>query len=221
MKKLILLLAAGLLSTASYSQKFEAGDCNLEMNFAPLGGAPISINGIRARHFNSSTMAIRLGANLSLANQKNAAGTTADGSINLFTNTSTFNFTLRPGIEKHFAGTERLSPYVGAELDFAIQSHKVETEYEGAANEVETNTVSGTNGYLRFGVNAVCGFDYYFAKKLYLGTEIGFGFGMTNFSDIETENTISGFTAPDPQEQGSTMNFGPNFNGALRLGFCF
>jgi hypothetical protein len=54
-----------------------------------------------------------------------------------------------------------------------------------------------------------------------VGSEIGFGFAFLNMSDIEVDDTISVFTAPDAQEQGSITNVCPNVNGALRLGFCF
>ena len=222
MKKLIMLVGVALLSTAAYSQKFESGDKNLEMNFTPFGGNPISITGIKARMFNSESTALRLGVNLSMANEKMATGTTADGSVYLFDKESTFNLNLRPGYEKHLAGTDRLSPYFGAELDLALQTHKMESEREGTtANEIETGTTTGANGYFRFGINALAGFDYYFADKLYIGSEIGFGFSMVSNSDIEIEDTSSGFTAPDPQEQGSMLNIGPNFIGAIRLGYCF
>jgi len=224
MKKILMLVAvAGLISTASYGQKFESGDKNVEVNFTPLGGSPIGINGIRLRKFTSETSAIRLNANLSLANSKDATGTTTDGKTWLMDSESTFNINLRPGIEKHFAGTERLSPYIGGEVDIAFQSHSMKSEYEnpGTPNAVEESTTTGQKGYFRVGVNAVTGFDFYFASKLYLGAEIGFGIGLVSNSDIKMDDTISGYTKPDPQEQGSSLNIGPNFNGAIRLGYCF
>jgi len=222
MKKLLMLVAAVSITAAGFAQKFESGDKNLEVNFTPLGGSPISMNNIRFRMFNSESSALRVGFGLSLANEKSVNGTSADGSVTLYDNESTFNFNIRPGYEMHFEGTERLSPYIGAELDIALQSHKVESEREGAtANSTETNTISGQNGYFRFGVNAIAGFDYYFANKLYIGTEIGFGFGLTSNSTISESDTDSSLPEVKDQEQGSTMNLGPNFNGALRLGFCF
>ena len=223
MKKVLMLVAAvGLFSTASYGQKFESGDKNVEVQFAPLGGAPISISGIRLRSFTSETSALRLNVNLSLANEKSPNGTTTDGSV-IYDKESTFNINIRPGIEKHLAGTDRLSPYFGGELDIAFQSHSEKNEYEnpGEVDKVETLTTTGQNGFLRFGVNAVAGFDWYFADKLYMGAEIGFGIGFKSMSDVKVDNTIDGFTAPDPQEQGSTFNIGPNFNSAIRLGYCF
>lgn len=221
MKKLMMLVAAVSITAGGFAQKFDSGDRNIEVNFTPLGGTPISINNIKLRYFNSDASAFRLGIGISLANEKTRTGTTTDGETELFTTESTFNFNLRPGYEHHFNGTERLSPYIGGELDVALQTHKVEAEYEGAPNEVETNTTTGTNGFFRFGVNALAGFDFYFASKLYMGAEIGFGFSLLSMSDVEVEDTIDGFTEPDPVSQGTTMNIGPNFNGAIRLGFCF
>lgn len=229
MKKLLMLVAAVAITSTGFAQKFESGDKNLEVNFTPFGGTPISINNIRFRMFNSESSAIRLGIGVSSNTQKMATGTTTDGKTYMFDTEKTFNFNISPGYEMHFAGTDRLSPYMGAELALEMQKTTIESEYEnpGTANSVETTTITGsatTNNdlaYFAFGINLIAGFDYYFADKLYVGSEIGFGFAILNLSDIEVDDTISGFTAPDAQEQGSVTNVSPNFNGAIRLGFCF
>ncbi len=221
MKKLFLLaLLAGSVSLAS-AQKQAAGDKSLEVNFTPLGGSPISINYIKLRSFTSEAQAYRLGVGLSMASSKTATGVTADGKTTMFDREATTNITLKPGIEKHMAGTSRLSPYMGAELDLAFQMHSVKSEYEATPNSVETITTKGTNGYMRIGANLLAGADYYVSNKLYLGTEIGFGLQFVNQSKIKTENSLSGAPAIDDQTQGSTFNIGPNFNGAIRLGFLF
>lgn len=223
MKKLFLLaLLAGSVSLAS-AQKQEAGDKSLEVNFTPLGGSPISINYIKLRSFTSSNMAYRLGIGVSYAGDKTPNGLTTDGNTTMFDKEMTTNITLKPGFEKHWAGTTRLSPYWGAELDLGYQMHTLKNEYENPtqANSVETHTTKGTNGYMRIGANLVAGADYYISSKLYMGTEIGFGVQYRGMSKIKNEDTISGYTAPDDQKQGSSMNIGPNFNGAIRLGFLF
>ena len=64
MKKSILFLALALLMSIDYAtaQKQVGSDKNVEFTFAPLGGNPIGIQGIRLRSFNSDgTGAIRLG----------------------------------------------------------------------------------------------------------------------------------------------------------------
>jgi hypothetical protein len=222
MKKLFILIAIVSFSTMGFSQKFDSGDKNVEVNFTPFGGFPISIDNIRLRLFHSDSVAFRLGIGVSLTNEKTGNGVTANEKI-MFVKESTFNFNIRPGFEKHFKGTNRLSPYWGAELDFAIQTHAIDVEYESniAANVIQTRTTKGANGFIRYGINALVGFDYYFVDKLYFGTEIGFGFGIVNHSDIKVSDTNISFSAPHPVKQKSTMNIGPLFNNAIRLGYCF
>ena len=80
---------------------------------------------------------------------------------------STTKIGLGFGIEKHFKGTERLSPYVGG------------------ANEVK-----GPNGF-RVGARGVFGADYYFAKNLYLGVEAGLGIFYHNTGKTEVNGTTT------------------------------
>jgi hypothetical protein len=147
-----MLVAAVSITAAGFAQKFESGDKNLEVNFAPIGGSTISMNNIRFRMFNSESLAIRVGFGLSLANEKTTSNTsialnsvTADGKTTLFKNTSTFNFNIRPGYEMHFEETDLLYPYIGAELAIDMQKHTMESEYENGTtvNQVETTTITG------------------------------------------------------------------------------
>ncbi|MFT5877566.1 MAG: hypothetical protein ACI8SA_001430, partial [Dokdonia sp.] len=91
---------------------------------------------------------------------------------------------IRPGVERHFAGTKRLSPYVGSELIIGIGSNSYKSERLNATDEVVTdvyknNPNQGTwtyaNGFTA-GVGLIAGFDYYIAKDLYLGLEINYAF---------------------------------------------
>ncbi len=223
MKKLMLIAVfAGVASFASAQFKPEAGQKTLEVNFAPLGGAPISINGIKLRMFNDATTAYRLGLNINYASSKTRTGTTADGSVELYDKSSALGISLQPGIEKHMAGTNRLSPYMGAVLDIGFQSSTDVNEFEGAtANQVEELTTKGTNGFFRVGANAVAGADYYITNKIYMGVEVGYGLQLVNSATIKTESSVAGAPTVKDQKPGSTFNFGPNFNGAFRLGYAF
>lgn len=223
MKKLMLVaVLAGVTSFASAQFKPEGGQKTLEVNFTPLGGAPISINGIKLRMFNDATTAYRLGLNVNFASSKTRTGTTADGSVELYDKASALGISLQPGIEKHMAGTTRLSPYIGGILDIGFQSSKDVSEFEGAtANQVEETTIKGANGFFRVGVNAVAGADYYVTNKVYIGVEIGYGLQLVNSATIKTETSVSGAPTVEDQKPGSTFNFGPNFNGAFRLGYAF
>ena len=107
------------------------GEKNIEVNFTPLGGAPISINTLRFRYFMSSDMAIRVGFGLNLAGTSSTTNTVAGGgtgNVELESTTSSFGLTLNPGIEKHFAQTDRLSPYVGAAINFSMNASSATAE---------------------------------------------------------------------------------------------
>ena len=204
MKKAILFVA--LVATTAVgvqAQKFQGGEKNLEVEFNPFGGSPIGINGIRFRMFNSESSAIRVGFNIGGSNlneiyvqQDQAEG--SDGAVvvlpELGQTHQTFNFAIRPGYEMHFAGTDRLSPYVGAELLFAMESATTTREFHNANNaddqtkpeNWQTWDMSVKNGTSTFGLNALAGVDFYFADNFYLGAEINLGFRNTSYKDRET-----------------------------------
>jgi hypothetical protein len=227
MKKAILFFAMALATaTGVYAQKQTGGEKNLEVQFAPLGGNPVSISGIRFRMFNSESSAIRVGLFVGGSSEKEVtaqADEDAD-SPELYTTNKTFDFAIRPGYEKHFAGTERLSPYIGGEILFAMSSETEEVESWDTEDgeDYALGTTTTKNGSTTFGVNAVAGMDFYFTNSLYLGAEIGFGFANT--SDRDTEVTYEGpidADDVDPTLNGSSMGWGPNFQGSLRLGWLF
>ncbi|OFY64547.1 MAG: hypothetical protein A3H98_01105 [Bacteroidetes bacterium RIFCSPLOWO2_02_FULL_36_8] len=196
-----------------------SGDKSIELQFAPLSGSPVGINGLQFRMF-SGTSAYR--ANLFI-------GMTSEGKVHYDDNStdslkledteSSFTFGLTPGIEFHMAGTDRLSPYCGVVVDFGMKTSTSKTQTK--SKKIDTMTETGKDGWLRIGLNAPCGFDWYFTKHAYLGAELGFGFAMTSKSTIKRSTDAEGAVAPRDEEQGSTLNFGPNVNGQLRLGWIF
>jgi len=199
------------------------GEKNIEVNFTPLGGNPISINNLRFRYFKSSDMAFRIGFNLtSNSETTKTLGANADGKGELEAKESSFGFGLNLGVEKHFAGSDRLSPYVGAELGFSMVNN---TETGQAWDGTKTVEGEETSGSTTFGLNLVLGADYYFSSHIYMGTEVGFGFSTT--SEADTETTKGGPDNPNDNAEkatapgGSSFNLGPNFNSAIRLGYLF
>ncbi len=201
-----------------------AGEKSLEVQFEPFGDNPISINGIRARFFNSPRKAFRLNvfagynSDTDITQQENSEFDL----LELKDRNSTFSLNFRPGYEWHLKGTKRLSPYFGTELDLAYQTTRRRTETQNNDDVNFTLTKNGgSSGFFRVGVNAIAGFDFYVAKKLYLGTEMGFGASLSNFLDRKVESDVTGFTEPDPEKQGSSFDLGPNVNVDIRLGYVF
>lgn len=235
MKKSILFVAAAvaaLFATEVSAQDYKplAGDNTLEVQFAPMGNTPISMGGIRYRRFIADKTALRATVFVGY-NTSSTITQQADANANLLElkdRERAFEIGIRPGIEKHLEGTERLSPYFGAEIDFAIRSTKNRSERQVGVDEVETYTqtngdyAAGTaDGFTRFGLNGVFGADYYVAEKLYIGAELGFGFSVVRDAKIKEADTAEGFTAGDDIKGGGSFTLAPNVLAQLRLGVAF
>src|SRR5690606_537926 len=116
-----------------------------------------------------------------------------------------------PGLEMHFAGTDRLSPYVGAELTL----NKAFAGEEGPNYEI-VNQGNGT-AFFSYGLRAVAGADFYVARRLYLGLEFGLGFEPRNSSKVERKQGNTTFLLADER---SDFTFGTMARG-IRVGFVF
>lgn len=224
MKKRVLLLAAiaaaVFTSNDVNAQDFKpaGGEKNIEVNFTPMGATPIAINNLRLRYFSSSDMAFRVGfAVTSTSNTtRTATKNSQNADVELEDVSSSFGITINPGIEFHWEGTDRLSPYYGAELNFTTISNKTETQSLSATDAIQTGET--TDGSTTFGLNLLLGADYYIAKSVYMGAEVGFGFSTMSEADTENKPAVG---APTTTPGGSSFNLGPNFNSAIRLGFLF
>ena len=214
-KKFLYTLLFAVISLSAFAQDTErkkpaTGNFTAEVNLNPFSSSPVNITYLRFRYFTTETSALRLGLSLGMQKQTPEEDVTQ----------KTFEFNLRPGYEWHLAGTERLSPYFGVEADIAFKKSSYEDSDEDAYIEkIDGAWSSGGNerGFNRFGLNFIVGADFYIAKRVYLGTEFGFGFQNVKYSDIEV-------TSPDDEEPikgGSNFQLGPNFNSSLRLGFVF
>ena len=220
MKKTIALLFIAVFAVGyTYAQqnKQVAGSKNLEVLFAPLGGSPISLGGIKFRSFSSETSAFRVSVFVGFDSSTDVSlGGGSDGLGELNSTSSTFDFSVRPGLEKHFTGTDKLSPYIGGEVLVGFSSSTEKDEmYATEAFENKTK-----NGSLTFGLNALAGVDYYFAQNIYLGAEFGFGFSFESMNDTKfesTQNDVDDVTSPN----GSGINLGPTAVGQIRLGWLF
>lgn len=191
-------------------KKPETKNFTAEVNLNPFSSSPININYLRFRYFTSPTSAVRIGFSISAHKQTPEKDVTR----------KTFEFNIRPGYEWHLPGTERLSPYFGVEGDLAIKT----SSFEDQDVDADTKKINGAwtatgveRGFTRIGLNAIIGADFYVTKRVYVGTEFGFGFQSTNFTDIEA--TYS--STYEKIRGGSDLQVGPNFNSSIRLGFVF
>jgi len=138
---------------------------------------------------------------------------------------SEWNAGLSPGIEWHFAGTKRLSPYLGGQFSISYGQNesiqqRLENPYSGTI--IERKNTNYSNGYLFPGivisVGGMAGFDYYIAKSLFLGVEIGYAFGYYQANEHVVEETNED-KIETPGRSG--MGFSPTIESNFRLGWVF
>jgi len=241
MKKTIFtVLTALTVASSVFAQDYKqaAGNKSLELQFTPVGGTPIGLlpignGGISFRYFKTDKMAFRLNANIGISSSKDyiQQGDTVSGPSGkkeLTHHKSSVEIGLQPGVLWFFEGTDRLAPYWGAQLDFGMKTSTDKTEsqywvYSEKKNETRSLTLSNQDGFIRVGAGLVAGLDYYFAKKIYCGAEMGFGFGLTKQSKVKqgSSDEVLNKTLPTDIKQGSMFAFGPTYNAKIRLGFLF
>ena len=242
MKKIYLTLALCILAIIPvFSQdtlKISQGMFSTELNINPFIGQ-LSFNNaikqIKFRYFTTDQSALRIAFTINTLNKKledkNPYGT---NSFNFKDIRKSTEVGLNLGYEKHFNGTKRLSPYIGAEVALSNKSssqtssqNNVETKVKGAW--LTNSNFEGTNyaerAYFSYGLNLISGFDFYIARHFYFGYELGFGFTNKKYKDID----ITTLNAPGSTFGGNNQSerdendfvFGPNLVNGIRLGFVF
>lgn len=231
MKKTLLLAAFALAGTFAFAQKPASGDKTVETSILlQTGTAPISFAtpNLRLRYFIADDLAARVNflyaSTKSVSNfSANPDGTGGDGSATEKSSTFTFS----PGIEKHFEGTSKLSPYVGGVLGLSFMGASEEWENSangtsytnGAKATIDGGNSSGDMAGTAIGVSLVLGADYYVTDALYLGAEVLWGWSTMSGKDVTTEIT-NGATVKTITPGGSSSGFGIATSG-VRLGWKF
>lgn len=193
------------------------GSNSLEFKLNPVGV-------LKGRYFFQDDLALRLSLGLGMPSAKE---TFNDTNVSREQKYCTSTLFVGLGIEKHFAGTNRLSPYVGAELHLGSYS----TNYEShntttAGNRVEKKDVKVKTapGFV-FGGGLFLGADYYIAPKVFLGLEAGLNIDSRSLgktTNIETENTtINGVAQPTVRHDNSGKDkySGASLSTDLQVGF--
>ncbi len=217
-KNLLGMLALLLISSSAAVAQSEfkpTKGFGMEVGFSPLGTTNVSSFGgqLRGNYWLSESMVVRLGLGINTSSDKDDNGLTDDEFIKKVSNTTSFQIT--PGFLYMFSGTERLSPYVGAEIGIGMINDK-EEDYTG------NNSVVKKASGIDFGINLLTGFNYYFARNLYVGVEMGLGFYTSTYGNptIETNTNGQTVTVESKATVGNTT-FAPAFTSVLRLGWIF
>ena len=240
MKKLSLLVGGLVLSASVMAQKpaaaadapmsiegvigWSASTLSFNNNSASNLNGLIVTPGLRFRYFLQDNIAVRVSLGMNNASEtqdyyQNEGDNTGDAGT-FETKSSTLNLGI--GAEYHFAGTEKLSPYAG--LDINIGSGKYTETGTHATNGgwVATDYSEAYEGKASaFGINLVAGTDYYFAENFYMGLELGLGFNTLNIKADESSSTSGTVTVTTKGNDFKTSAFGNNVVGTFRLGWRF
>ena len=232
MKKITILIGALFMSTALVAQdvqkessslesfneyKQNTGMKSLELSFDPAAifnssntGPAFSLQnlGIKVRKFKSPASAFRIGFNLNFSNR--SIITQQDPVLK--DKITTFGAFIRPGIEKHFKGTDRLSPYIGMEFIVGFQTSTIVSEITDGENKFKNPSTS--DGF-SLGIGGLAGFDYYIARNLFLGLELNYS--LTYFNQFK-EKTILSDGSETTDGGGSAIVLAPSAYAFFRIG---
>lgn len=223
MKRKFLLLVAIILTNvvainAQDSYKPAPGSISVEVGFAPFGSSPIVSDGsLLGIYTLSEQLSVRLNLGFGIASTSWNNG--EDGNNKMANSSSASEFSILPGIIYSFAGTNRLTPYVGAELGLASSFSK-NVEELGTITATQTNV----NGDITaFGLGAFTGFNYYFAKNLYVGAEVKLSLARYSLKNTEIEYSGSGAPYNPPSSKEKSNGFGLAIGAVpvIRLGWTF
>lgn len=234
MRKFLFFLVTISLLSSGLAQKPIKGERSSEVNLNfQTGAAAISYDlpaELRFRYFLKDNVAIRLRLGMNYSSNKYAISNPQGTVISEAVNKTGFGFTFAPGIEKHFAGTKRLSPFMGAQIAMSLSGgDRKDVSNSGYANPSNNVVISGdyyhSKSGSKFAINlgSYMGADYYIAHHIYLGVEFGIGlFGMSNTSEGTEKYVRLGASEVNSKTlSASSIKLFGVYSGAVRLGFIF
>ena len=179
-------------------------------------------NLLKFRYFVKDKLALRLGANIGINNRTENFYTNVSSKEG-FLKTVNSAVLINLGIEKHFDGTRRLSPFVGADILFGMNTLSRETENSDGNRFVDNLMITETGpSSFGMGLRGVIGADYYIAKHVFIGVEAGLGLMYAKAGEIKTTVTLNNSTTVNTRNsEGSNFNLGANMVSGVRIGFVF
>lgn len=188
----------------------EQGDVLIEITGTPFEGSSLlNFGSFRARFFVSDKIVPRIGFTINASNDQS----TPDIVTNLT------EYTAMPGVELHLTRESKFRSY--AALDVIVGQRFASLEsISGASVDGSTQVPNGNNfnfstarrGFFRIGGNLSVGADYHFSSRFYIGTEIGFSYIRTMYSDVSVDGEL--------YQAGTSGNSGSlNTINTFRIGF--
>jgi hypothetical protein len=212
-------------------------ELTMELTLNPFNGS-LNLNNmldqIKVRYFISNAFAIRAGITVK-STKKDLTTTNPYGTspYDIEENKKSFLFGANLGIEQHFLGTRRLSPYVGIELtgvsktsSHVINDGVTETTIENAWRTtavVNNSFVYGyeEKAYFSYGANVLAGFDFYVAKRFFIGYEVAFTVYNKEFRGVDITVVGTPFPIDNPDINETEFSLGPSLLNGIRIGYVF
>ncbi|MDR0414358.1 MAG: hypothetical protein LBH84_02975 [Prevotellaceae bacterium] len=216
----IFMLSALMATAQTGSIKPEKGAFLLEAGIAPFaeeGSIQLQEGQLKAVYMTSDKVGLRIGLGFNSTSASEDNGLKGDEKAKAKTSASEISFT--PGLIRYFSGAEKLSPYIGAELILATESNRATMEAE------DYKLVIKNDGGLMntVGLGVFSGFNYYFAKTLYVGAEINISLRSKSLKHSSTETTIDGDKekSDPPKDKVKYSEFKTTCSPLIRLGWSF
>ncbi len=160
-------------------------------------------NVIRGKMVKDENTAYRVGIRLGMTSEKQTEADPQDGELSE-TKTSAMNINLSGGIQK-YRGKGRVRGFYGGEVGIGLGSGKTTMTYEGDAPAGST-LEDKQGGTFSFGVRGFIGVEYFFAPKMSVGGEFGWGIGLSSQGEGEV-TTADGTGGSDSAKTGKSSTF--------------
>lgn len=240
MKKQLFTILCLLSASMLFAQKQQAKSFTLETQlFMPGNNSAITsiTPNIRLRYFYNPSIAFRIQGLFTSDNNENRIAENPDGtgaSGSDITLDATYSFSM--GMEKHFQGTSKFSPYIGILLQYtgrtvtqdytnyngALYVDKYKINMDGALVDIaKGGTYTGPRSGYSLGPVVVAGADYYITPSIYLGAEIGYGFFMTKTTEVTMKVTQTNGDINTLKWLKGSNNALSFANSGLRIGIVF
>jgi len=228
---LLLPLVGHSQTTETIEFKPQTDENTLELLFDP--GAIFGSNnngqfqldgGLKYRRFMTANTAVRMQFNLSATSSSYSPNYETDAEESLKSKSSNFDLLIAPGLEKHLAGTSRLSPYLGAQALIGLSTSKEKSEYKIYSDDnIYTETIRNPNGNDVFSIGAgvFAGTDFYVMEKLYLGLELGYSLVYSKGLKSKYKSDQEGVEEVESTNKASYFEMAPNAQAKFRIGWAF
>ena len=241
--------------TNSPSKSPGTNDFMIEINFNPFGDDGVfSFENLQTKYWINDRTGLRFGLQLDYkSNSTTENDYLSYEKYKPTVSEKSFLLGFRPGIEFRILQESKISPYWGVEFPYvnrfsnseyeeypsSNEKAKVITSVDGGWREIEYHYIKTLNysyyskevsyeverAYSSYGLNLLFGSDFYVISNLYMGFELGVGYKMSKYKQVEVDIRDVIYDVIDDKKtthpSSKTSDFGFYYNNSIRLGIYF